>query len=51
MIFFSLKFNDSPITEKEELNGFMEGGEEVTDGGCDRYQVHKFFGESLNIDI
>lgn len=37
MIFFSHKFNDSPITKKEELNGFMEGGEEVTDGGCDRH--------------
>ena len=37
MIFFSHKFNESPITKKEKLNGFMEGGEEVTDGGCDRH--------------
>lgn len=37
MIFFSLRLNDSPITETEELDGFMEGGEEVTDGGCDRH--------------
>ena len=49
IFFFPLKFNDSPITEKEELNGFMEGGEEVTDRGCDRHQVHKCFGESLDI--